>query len=66
MPHPYERDITLLKQTLALTLDEHQLLTYRGPVMPMGAERERVKAQQVEQLDSQIAELQSVIDKSSA
>ena len=59
MPYPYEDKLSLLKLTRALTLDEHQLLTYWGPVMPTGVERERLKAEQVAQLDAQIAELES-------
>ena len=59
--HPYERDIAMLKKQRELTLDRHQLLMFSGPVMPTGVDRERVKAQQVEQLDAQIDELQSII-----
>ena len=59
MPHPYEVRLSLLQQTRGLVLDD-TILTCWGPVMATGAEREKVKAQQIAQLDAQIAELEAV------
>ena len=64
MAHPlldeYKRYIALLKEQRALVLD-NKYLTRSGAVMATGAAAETAKAEQVAQLDAQIAEYQSLI-----